>query len=383
MKVLCSLLFVLISFSISAQLSDLEFGSDDKLEIVTWNLENFPKKGSVTVDSVAVVVQALDVDIIALQEIEDKEDFNALLANLPEYDGFYDPNFFGGLAYIYNESTIEVLDIFEIYTNNNFWNAFPRAPYILEFKFQGKKMYCINNHLKCCGDGTIENNNDDDEEFRRLKASRLLEEYIDEQLPNEHVFLVGDLNDLIAENSSKNVFQPFIDFPSKYKFADLDIALGSFANWSFPNWPSHLDHILITNELYDAFDATDTEVRTIKVDQFLIGGLNQYDNQISDHRPVGIALNAGIVSSAENGILEKTMSVFPNPTADQFHITGTNLQDNISVNLFSSLGSTYSINQINRINNKLSFDISFLPAGMYFVHITNGDIIEVQTLVKR
>ena len=31
----------------------------------------------------------------------------------------------------------------------------------------------------------------------------------------------------------------------------MDIAYSSSSNWSYPSWPSHLDHILLTNELFD------------------------------------------------------------------------------------------------------------------------------------
>ena len=37
-------------------------------------------------------------------------------------------------------------------------------------------------------------------------------------------------------------------------FVDLEIAYGSSTNWSYPTWPSHLDHICITNELFQDFE---------------------------------------------------------------------------------------------------------------------------------
>ena len=78
----------------------------------------------------------------------------------------------------------------------------------------------------------------------------------------------------------------FINDEDNYYFADTHIANGPSSDWSFPNWPSHLDHILITNELF-----SDTiNVMTIKLDNFFIGGWSKYENYISDHRPVGIKL---------------------------------------------------------------------------------------------
>ncbi len=68
----------------------------------------------------------------------------------------------------------------------------------------------------------------------------------------------------------------------------MHIAEGNFADWSFPNWPSHLDHILITNELID--NQNINSVYTFKIDDYM-NGWNEYDNYISDHRPVVINLN--------------------------------------------------------------------------------------------
>ncbi|SVD40514.1 uncharacterized protein METZ01_LOCUS393368, partial [marine metagenome] len=58
-----------------------------------------------------------------------------------------------------------------------------------------------------------------------------------------------------------------------------------------PTWPSHLDHILITNELFDELDNSD--IQTIKIDEYLDGGWNEYDQNISDHRPVALKLDFG------------------------------------------------------------------------------------------
>ena len=71
---------------------------------------------------------------------------------------------------------------------------------------------------------------------------------------------------------------------------DMNIAAGSVSNWSFPTWPSHLDHILITNELFDEFENFGSSIQTIKIEDYLDGGWNEYETYISDHRPVGLRL---------------------------------------------------------------------------------------------
>ena len=62
--------------------------------------------------------------------------------------------------------------------------------------------------------------------------------------------------------------------------------------------------ILVTNELFDELD--NSETMTIQVDQYLEGGWNEYDYNISDHRPVAISFN---LNSATIGDLNYDYSV--------------------------------------------------------------------------
>ena len=263
-------------------------GDDNSLDFATWNLEWFPKNNQTTLNYVSEIIEQLDLDIIAIQELTDTDMFDDMLDDLPDYTGYYESLWFAGLAYIYKTDVIEVNDIYEIYTTSPYWSAFPRSPMVMDIDFMGQNYLFINNHFKCCGDGNLNLNNDSDEEMRRLNASNLLKQYIDNNLSNKNVIVLGDLNDDIAESSANNVFQTILDDTDNYRFVDMAIASGSGSDWSYPTWPSHLDHILITNELFDELDNSD--VQTIKLDQYLNGGWNEYDNNISDHRPVFMKL---------------------------------------------------------------------------------------------
>ena len=70
----------------------------------------------------------------------------------------------------------------------------------------------------------------------------------------------------------------------------MDIANGPPSNWSYPSWPSHLDHILISNELFAEFYAPNSVVQTILLDSYLDNGWDEYDENVSDHRPVALKL---------------------------------------------------------------------------------------------
>ena len=287
-------------------LDELYFGTDETFEVMTWNIEWFPKNNQITVNYVTQIIQALDIDILAIQEVDDTDMFNQMLNGLPEYTGYLESEWFAGLAYIYKTDVIEINDIYEIYTTSPYWSAFPRSPMLMDLNFMGENIFIINNHFKCCGDGIMDADDLGDEETRRYTASNLLKEYIDTNLPNENVIVLGDLNDILTDALASNVFQMIIDDAENYLFTDMEIAEGSSADWSYPGWPSHIDHILITNELFDEFANDGSAVQTMKIDDYMDGGFDDYYENISDHRPVALKLEFG---TSNNGDVNQDGSV--------------------------------------------------------------------------
>ncbi len=70
----------------------------------------------------------------------------------------------------------------------------------------------------------------------------------------------------------------------------MPIALDQGLNWSWRN-SSHLDHILISNELFSSFEKAASDVQTLRIDQYLSGGYAEYQTHVSDHYPVGLRLD--------------------------------------------------------------------------------------------
>jgi endonuclease/exonuclease/phosphatase family metal-dependent hydrolase len=311
------ILLLITTLSLQSQnFEDLDFGTNYTLDIVTWNTEWFPTNGSATVNYVAEIVEAMDAEIIAFQEIDDKDRFQDLIDLLDDYDGYYISNdSYQGLAYLYHKNRIDISDQYEIFEYD--WSEFPRSPLILEFKFDNEDYILINNHLKCCGDGILVTWDYDDEENRRYRASKMLDDYIDQYFDSEKVIMVGDLNDEITDDLDNNVFKNFINDGDHYLFADMEIAEGSSSNWSYPDWPSHLDHILITNELFNIFNESASSCEVIKVDEFF-PYWGSYENNISDHRPVGIKLQTKEIGLEE--LASNSVQVFPNPFENQLEV---------------------------------------------------------------
>ena len=288
MKIRLLIFFIIFKTTLiaSQSLSDLSFGTSNNLDIVTWNLEWFAKSDQITIDSLVVAINALDIDIVAVQEISNVAEFQTLISQLSGYSGYTSVSNLR-LGYIY-KSSLNVNSINTIFSNDTY-NFAGRPPLVMDFSFNNEDVSIINIHLKCCGDGILDLNDQSDEETRRYNAMNMIKSHIDQNLLNDNVIILGDCNDLITDNISNNVFSQCINDSMNYSFADLQIANGSSSNWSYPSWPSHLDHILITNELNN--ELSSGLIQTIPIDDFLIGGFSTYDAIFSDHMPVGISLN--------------------------------------------------------------------------------------------
>jgi len=271
-------------------LANLYFGTDQSLEVMTWNAHNFPRNGNSTISSIAQSIRAVEVDIIALQEIKSSDSFAQLLDSLPTYNGFRANSAYENLnlAFLYNTGTITVDSIYEILSYER--NALPRAPLILAGRWKNNPIVVINNHYKAYGDGLLVKDDPDDEEYRRFMASELLRDYILTHFNEQNVITVGDLNDELTDSQNNNVFQPFLDQPINFQFADMSIATGSSANWSYPTWPSHIDHLLINAKLFDELNDSRSLAQTILIDNYFPGNWNSYVITISDHRPVALKL---------------------------------------------------------------------------------------------
>ncbi len=290
----------------SSQFSGLNFGTENTIEILTWNLETFPKADDETIENVAQIVTRLSCDINAFQEINSGSYFTSLinkcnqLDNENNWEGIKSPGGSYGLGYIYKSNIINFETVYEIYNDENL--AFPREPFILEFDINGEPIILINNHLKCCGnsvidsidtnmDGIMDIPDEDDEESRRQSASLFLEQYILENYSEKNVIVVGDLNDDIHEPRSSNVFWNFIENSGQFKFVDMELAINGedgqhWSYWSYPTWPSHIDHILINENLFDEFENNGSSVSTINVEDYFPNDWNDFDEKVSDHRPV-------------------------------------------------------------------------------------------------
>ena len=370
-KIRIVIYLLLVGLSTSGQtIEDLAFGTDTTFEVMTWNIEWFPKNGQVTIDYVIDIIEALDVDLIAIQEVDDVAEFEQMMENLISYDGYLESAWFAGLAYIYKPAIIQINDIYEIYTTSPYWSPFPRSPMVMDLNYENERIIVINNHFKCCGDGILDLTNPDDEETRRYYASNLLKEYIELHFPNENVIVLGDLNDVLSDTPQNNVFQPILDDVENYLFTDFEIAMGDNSEWSYPTWPSHLDHILITNELFDDFENDSSIISTIKIDEYLTGGWWEYEENISDHRPVALKLDMNSnLGLTDLKLTTAYFSNYPNPFYSKTTFSLKFPNDSMNIEILNIQGQTVFSEKIPIGGTSIIWNAEGFPNGVYLAKL--------------
>ncbi len=267
--------------------------NEDVVKVATWNLKEFPLTDN-TINELQNLIPQLNADVFAIQEVTSTSEFNLLDSYLNDYsvlytetyiydpsdeDSYYNPV----LGYIYNNQRVTVNASYEIFKGDS--RLFPREPFVLDVTWKGINFILINNHLKAGGDNYLNESDEWDEETRRRDALDALHNYIVEHFSDKNVLLMGDFNDQFHEPIETNVFTAFIN-DDNFVFADYEMSLDS-ADFSYPGWPSHLDHIIINDNLVDVFAKPLSDCYTIKYDKIM----SNYITSISDHRPVIIELD--------------------------------------------------------------------------------------------
>jgi endonuclease/exonuclease/phosphatase family metal-dependent hydrolase len=260
----------------------LRFGLESAFEIASWNLKNFPS-GADTPLRVAELLRRMDLDLVAVQEINDPSGFATMIGELPGYEGVQTAEACGTgtfqmTGFLYRASKLD-LDLAEcIYREETY--AFPRPPLEGLFTvqrpgFQPLQLVVINVHLKA-GVG-------DDDEARRRAGVEILEDriaWIVDSSSADGVILLGDMNDELDDPAYDNVFAPFLEDPDRYVFLTALLAEGG--TYSYIPYRRLIDHIMITTGLEDEYEGG--RITVMALDTMGLG--YDYEAVISDHRPV-------------------------------------------------------------------------------------------------
>ncbi len=276
----------------------LRVGSPYTLEVATWNIRNFPSDSS-SVDRVAILLAAMELDLVAVQEVGDVDSWQAMVDGLNAlsphpYDTLLSPDeYFDGsyqkTGFLWRTDMIELVDATSLFVADGY--AFPRPPLQARFDVShpggwtlGLALIVV--HLKASSGW--------ENEQRRAAAVRRLVEHVDalagyDATPDPvepEVVLLGDFNDHLDDPLGENVFAPLLDDPDHYQA--LTLPLVGQGDYTLVPWNSFIDHLFITADLQYEYAGGRTHVvgldRTSELYDFELG--YDYVESVSDHLPV-------------------------------------------------------------------------------------------------
>ena len=276
----------------------------NNLDIMTWNIKQFPLSNN-TVEDVSEIISDILPDIILFQEINDLNQFNYLSSILPAYEFINSGDDLYGLGMAFRKDCIDLINYSTLFSANGYefaWRYPLKANLIWNCGNSYLSFEIINVHFKCCNDGFQ----------RRLDASEILVNYLDNQINSglqNNIIVGGDFNDEITDSNNQNSLLPLVNSNNIY-FVTTPLVNDDYYN-SFPSYPSFLDHILVSNDLFDSNE--NSYVNTIRIDDYT--GWNYFQNNISDHRPVFWSIQ---INEIPTGLIINEIMNNPSASNDSF-----------------------------------------------------------------
>ena len=278
-KIMHILMLLFLPLFLFAQYNQV--GTDSTIDVMTWNIENFPKESG-TAAEVQQIISDLQVDAIAVQEIADETAFNQMLSGLPGWSGLlspheYSPGNYQKLGLIYKENEVTIHSWQLLFEEQTY--VFPRPPLEITLSvnegdhFFDLQMIVV--HLKAY--------DDPESEERRRAAMDSLKSYIDTQLGlggEDDFVLLGDFNDHLEDAEEHNIFQPMLDDSLNYTFLTEPL-VGTQGSYIGLNEPNLIDHICVTADALAEY-GQQGDTRVLYLDQQNVN----YETIVSDHRPV-------------------------------------------------------------------------------------------------
>lgn len=372
---------------------------DLTFDVVTWNLEWFgasglgPTDDSLQVQNAAAVMQKLDADLYALQEVSNNGAFQHLLRLLPGYKGFeasYSQQ--QKTAFVYKTATIDSISS-GLITNTsdpNFSYDWANGRLPLLFKFSAnidgitKTIYAIDIHAKASTSDPATDYS------RRVAASKSLKSYMDQNMGSDSIILLGDYNDDVdvsIYNDDTSPYANFVNDSQNYEVVTELLSNEKLA--SNAHGTEMIDHMTISNELFpNFFDSTQVLVNTDYI--------SNYVTTTSDHYPV----YARFKFDPTLTILDKTApdipsspklnQNYPNPFNPTTNISFTLPKSNVvTLRVFNVLGQVVTTLADHKMMSSgqhlFTFNASGLPSGIYFYRLeafNNASLTRKMILIK-
>jgi len=290
---------------------------DLTFDVVTWNIEwfgdsgNGPSDDQRQMENVLEVIQTIDADLYALQEIANLSLFNQLVDSLEGFSGFW-ANYSSqsqNTAYIYRNDVVQLLDSGLLTTNQVGEDWANRFPLFFEFNASvngvTRHIYAYNVHAKAFGDAASYQD--------RVLASLRMKLYLDNFRIDDNVLFLGDYNDFLTTSTFDENPSPYENFVMDDHYFPISLSLEErgFASYISSLSPSMIDHITVTNDLIE--DHIDGAERVENPSY-----IGSYISTTSDHAPVWTRFDftRTLVSSEQQPEIPASVSLlqnYPNP----------------------------------------------------------------------
>ncbi|MBD1396807.1 choice-of-anchor J domain-containing protein [Pontibacter sp. JH31] len=287
------------------------------LDIVSWNLAWFgstsggPSNLELQYSNAKKVVQTLDADIIAFQEISNDAQMERLMSELPGY------SFVKSEAYSYSQrpssgATLDPQKLYIVYKNEtvkiksqkvlldglykeilsgrvlanypgsseSFW-ASGRLPYLVEVEATmngvAQQLYLLNLHTRA-------NSGTDVSRYNMRKYDvEVLKDSLTAYYPNINLVMLGDMNedvDVSVVNNLPSSLNAFV-LDNNYKTLTYDLSTTGAFTYAGGSFQSFLDHIIVSKSMTDEYVE-----ESIAIENQFLSSIPSFRTSTSDHVPV-------------------------------------------------------------------------------------------------
>lgn len=375
-------------------------GTAGTIDIAAWNIEHFGGSSGPTNDALQIrnaeeVFRDADIDLWALEEIKDDDDFDAMVAALADQglEARLGPNVSSSplfnlqLAYIYDPAVVEVVYTRPVPTAilppNNFGG---RSPFEMKARLslpgtEPLTVYFLAIHAKCCGDT--------DSYDQRVRGATQLKNYTDMLVAQGiDVIVLGDYNDRLNQSIASgrlSPYRPFFTDSDTYRFATADLDqtnTPTFCSNGSCSSGSTIDHLMFTSGLFDNY----VEGSGDRYDE-LITSIPSYTSTTSDHLPVLAQFNAVPVAAETVDASTFDLRVAPSPfgASTNVHLSLPETAA-LRVELYDVLGRLVSVSDEGVRTagaHRVRVSGEGLAPGVYTVRLVAGDRQATRRIVRR
>lgn len=273
-------------------------GSHEGFDIATWNIKWFGNRGMSPsypkqLDHVVDVIRGSSVELWAIQEVSNVDEFNRLMAKLPEYDAILasDPDVQDNdgayyvseqrVGFIYRKDVVTVRSARVLFRDND--DAFGgRPPLEAEMLVKLGQRYhpltFIVLHAKAGADH--------DAISRRELGAKLIKDSVDKRLNKEPFVILGDFNDDLDVSINKRYPSPYGSMVRDSDYLAASYVLTEDNTRTSTGGSDALDHVVLAGGARGMYRINSLAVERL---DYMI---DNYKNEVSDHFPVHFSVTA-------------------------------------------------------------------------------------------